>query len=316
MSATDDRGLFPTSRFPFRERSGLNVWPNGARLAVLVYTAPEEWIWSERETFAAPGTFGVGNGAPSLSARSAVAYGYQVGLWRLREIFGRFDMKVTLWTNGSAVEQHRDVLAELAKDGHEISAHGYSEGRPMGSLNPEQQKHSIARTVELITDLVGAPPIGWIGPGADATHDTIELLAEAGFRYNADLQDDELPYFLHVGRRNMVVIPYRKVGNLNDLPLFTRNVTSVSSGVAHLKEAFDAYHREAQNRPLVFNYGTHPHISGRPDNAYALSEFLEYVHTHRDVWVTTYAGMAEWWRSQYESLITEPGSDLPTAELR
>ncbi|HEV7649720.1 MAG TPA: polysaccharide deacetylase family protein [Actinophytocola sp.] len=307
---------FPTSRFAFADRAGLPVWPDGKKLAVLVYTAPEEWLWDEREPFVPPATYAAGARPLSLSARSGIDYGYTVGLRRLREVYRQFGMKVTLWTNGNSVETHRDVLEELAADGHEIGAHAYSEGQPMSHLDAAEQKESVARTTELITDLTGAPPKGWIGPIAEATADTIELLAGAGYHYNADLQDDELPYFLHASGRWLVVIPYRKIGNINDLPLFARNVQSVSSGIAHLKEAFDAYHREAQTRPLVFNYGTHPHVSGRPDNAYVLAKFLEYVHEHDDVWVTSYAGISDWWKQRYESLVPPGGGDLPPGGVR
>src|ERR1700754_1307344 len=108
---------FPTARFRFEDRTGLPVWPNGAKLAVLVYTAPEEWLWDQREPFVAPGTYAAGARPLSLSARTGIGYGYTVGLRRLREVYRRFDMKVTLWTNGNSVETHRDVLEELIADG-------------------------------------------------------------------------------------------------------------------------------------------------------------------------------------------------------
>ncbi len=289
-----------TRRIPFRKRSGLQAWPNGARMAVLVYSSPEEWVWGEREPLPTPGTFTVpGEPKQSFSSRSAVQFGYNVGLYRQMEIFAKHDLKVTMWTNGTTVEQHRSVLEDIVAEGHILGAHGYSEGAVISTLPAEAQKDNIAKTVDLLAEVSGKEPKGWISPGAACTVETIELLSAAGFDYHCDLQDDELPYFMNVGGREMVQVPYRMVGNVNDFPIFTRNVLSVKAGVQHLKEAFDAYHGQAMKTPLLFNYGTHPFVSGRPDYATVLDEFIGYIKSHDDVWVCHYDELVAWWKGQF-----------------
>jgi allantoinase len=292
-------------RIPFEERKGLSVWPNGARMAVLVYTAPEQWAWQDQEPLKPVGTFAAGRNAPvSLSTQTAVEYGYIVGLPRLREIFRDFDMKVTLWANGVTAERFPDVLAACAADGHELGAHGYSQGQVIASFSRSAQEEAIGKSVELLEKISGKRPRGWISPGAESNLDTVELLAAAGFDYHGDFQDDELPYFLQVNNSRLVEIPYRLVGNLNDLSILTRNVNSVSDGIKILTEAFDAYYRAAGDRPLVFNYGTHPYVSGRPDNALVLRGLLEHIHGYDDVWVTNYGEIASWWRRSFEAKIS------------
>jgi allantoinase len=309
VAASATPNTIRTRRLPFRAREELDVWPNGAKMAVLVYTAPEEWIWSGPEVLPTPGTFTVpAEKTPSLSSRSAVAFGYNIGLYRLAEIFARYDMHVTLWTNGASVEQHPQTLRDLVDAGHDLGAHGYSEGAVISTLTRDEQRDSISRTVDLIGGLTGQPPRGWIGPGAVCTADTVDLLSQAGFEYHADMQDDEVPYFISVNQGpEMVEIPYRMVGNVNDFPLFLRNIQSIKTGVEHLKQTFDAYYAEAQRRPLIFNYGTHPFVSGRPDFARVLDEFLQYVHSFDDIWVANYAEIANWWRkgfSDHEKLVS------------
>jgi peptidoglycan/xylan/chitin deacetylase (PgdA/CDA1 family) len=311
MTAINDS--FPSSRIPYPARAGLDAWPNGERIALLVYTAPEEWRWSESEAHDPPGTGRYGEALPSLSTRSAIEYGFRVGLHRLNDVFSEFDLKATLWTSGAAIEQHRDVIDLLVQSGHEIGAHGYTQGRPMTFMDREAQREAIAKSVELITQVTGKPPAGWVGPAASCDRNTIELLAEAGFDYHADLQDDELPYFLHVGERTLVEIPYRMIGNLNDLPLLTalRGVPkSVPEATEHFTAAFDAYHRAAQTRPLIINFGTHPHVSGRPDGAEILRRTLEHVRRHDDVWVCTFAEMAAWWRERFGGLVPAGAGDI------
>src|SRR5258708_25024489 len=235
---------FTTSSMPYSDRKVLRVWHNGARMAVLVYTAPEEWIWEESAAIAPLGTFSAGRGAkPSLSTRSAVSYGYTVGLPRLGEIFREFGMKVTLVASGVAAQEHPGVLADLLRDGQELGAHGYWQGQVMAWLSRADQEAAIRKSVQLLTSVNGKPPTGWVSPAAESNEDTLELLAAAGFDYHGDLQDDELPYFVHVGDTDLVEIPYRLVGNLNDLSLLVRNVNSVSGAPQLLTDAFDAYYR-------------------------------------------------------------------------
>jgi peptidoglycan/xylan/chitin deacetylase (PgdA/CDA1 family) len=296
---------YESSRIPFADRRGVNVWPDGARMAVLVYAAAEQWVWTENEPLKPAGTFAAGrNAAPSLSSRMAVEYGYEVGLRRIHEIFRDFGMRTTLWTSGVTAERYPALIRDFVSDGHELGAHGYSQGQVIGWLSRADQWTAINRTAEALEKVAGHRPMGWISPGAECSDDTVELLAEAGFDYHGDLQDDELPYFVHTGGRSLVEVPYRLVGNLNDLSLVTRNVNSVTAAVDILRDAFDAYYLAAAERPLVFNYGTHPYISGRPDNARIMRCFLEYVHQHKDVWITSYGELAAWWRANFEGKIS------------
>ena len=296
--------VYESSRIPFADRKGIAVWPNGARMAVLVYTAAEQWAWTENEPLKPLGTFAAGRGAAlSLSSKTAVAYGYDVGLPRIREIFHDFGMRTTLWTSGITAELHPEQLREFVADGHELGAHGYSQGQVIAWLSRANQESAIYRTADALEKVGGKRPTGWISPGAECSDDTVELLAAAGFDYHGDLQNDELPFFVHVGDRTLVEVPYRLVGNLNDLSLVMRNVNSVSAGLKILTDAFDAYYMAAAERPLILNYGTHPYISGRPDNALILRRFLEYIHQQDDVWITSYGELATWWRSTFEPKI-------------
>jgi peptidoglycan/xylan/chitin deacetylase (PgdA/CDA1 family) len=305
---------FPTSRIPYSARNGLRPWPDGARLAFIFYASAEEWDWdADDEAPLQPFPLAkFGEQKLALSMRSAIEYGFNVGLPRIADILRELGLKGTIWTTGNAVEQHRDVVDLLASDGHEIGGHGYSEGWPMAAMGREQQADHIRRSVELLSSVTGKAPTSWVGPGAAADRNTLELLAEAGFTCHGDFQDDELPYFLHVGEQTLVEVPYRMVGNLNDVPLISNYgaFKSVEEAGAHLRESFDAAYELAETHTSVFNFGTHPHVIGRPDAAVTMKRFLEYVAGFDDVWVTTYAELAEWWQQQYGHLVPAGGGDI------
>lgn len=288
-------------RLPYDEREGADVWPNGATLAVLVYSAPEEWMWDRNETRLPPGTLNFPDEArPSLSTRSAVNYGFEIGLRRLRDLLQQHGLKVTLWVTANAAEQHPEIIREMADVGHEIGAHAYSEGTFMSLLTRDEQAETIATSLQVLESVTAQRPTGWVSPGAVANEDTVDLLADAKLSYHGDLQDDELPYFIDTPHGTLVEIPYRYVGNLNDLPLFVRSIRSAEDGLTFLTSSFDAYFKESKRRPLLFNFGSHPYIIGRPDYADMMSRFLEHVQSHDEhVWLCTYQEIAEWWVKRF-----------------
>ena len=301
---------------PFDRREGFAAWPDGARMAVLVYTAPEQWVWGAPEPARPAGTLAAGRGSSAtLSTYSAVEYGYRVGLPRLRRIMGDFGLRSTLWVNGTAAEQFGDVLEPFVAEGHELGAHGFSQGVLMSNLTREAQREAIRGTVTALEAVSGVRPRGWLSPAAECRVDTVELLLEEGFEFHGDLQNDELPYFVEGNERQLVEIPYRLVGNLNDLAIFTRNVNSVSSGADVVIEAFDAYYAHAATTPLLFNFGTHPYISGRPDTSTAFARVLAHIARHDDVWITNYGEIAAWWRSQFEHDAFSPGTAWQAATI-
>ncbi|WP_405970779.1 polysaccharide deacetylase family protein [Streptomyces sp. NBC_00988] len=304
--------MYPSSRIPYRNREGKSLLPGGAKLACLIYIAPEQWQWGVNEKMDVPAMWRHGEEYQSWSTRTAVQYGFNVGLYRMQDVFKKHDVKITLWTNGTVVEQNFDVIKELADYGHELGGHSYSEGHPMPTGDRAFQEDSIKRSIDLLTSVTGRRPLGWLGPGAKADQNTIELIADHGFTYNGDLQDDELPYFLHVGDKTLTVIPYRFVGNFNDLLLTTTlgAPRSVGELTSYVVEGFDAYHDAAQTHPLIFNYGMHTLISGRPDNIKGLEALIERARSYDDVWIGTYGELAEFWHKEYSSLIPEGGGDI------
>jgi len=291
---------FTVRRFPYDDRKGAEIWPNGARMAMFIYTCPEEWEWGKKEPLSPPGTYVVpGEPSSGLSTRSAVNFGFEVGLRRLRDIFKQHDMKMTLATTGNACELHPEIIKELSDLGHEIAAHGFSEGTPPSFLSREEQRKDIENSLSIIMSLTGKRPKGWWSPAALCDANTIELLAEAGLLYHGDLQDDELPYFIDTNAGTIVEIPYNMVVNVNDFFVFITARRSTSENLAYLKSTFDAYYEAAGTTPLYMIYGTHPFVSGRPDTAYCFSKFLEYVQQKKEVWFPSYTQAAEWWQSRY-----------------
>jgi allantoinase len=310
---------FPTNHIPYRDRPGLQVWPNGARVAMMFYTAAEEWEWEKPKHPLDPFPLArFGEEYLSLSTKTAISYGFNIGMYRIVEILADLGMKSTIITNAAAIEQHRSVVEMLHAEGHHLCGHGYSEGVTMTSLDRAGQEEAIKKSNQLIGDITGEQPRTWLAQAASADRNTLELLARYGYTANCDLQDDELPYFIHVNGTTMLEIPYRMAGNLNDVPLTTiyGAVKSVKDTTRHLIESFDAYYEAAETHPLLFNFGTHPHVIGRPDNAKALKDFLTHVKQYDDVWTPTYQEVSDYWWETYGQLADPAGGAIDVSQLK
>lgn len=287
---------------PYEQRKGASIWPDDARMSVNFYIAAEEWEWDKPEygpPFRNTKRDEVGR---TLSTRSGVKFGFDIGLRRLNDILEKHDYNLTIFTTGNAIEQHPEPITELYESGHEIAGHGYSEGTHPTVMDRDEQREDIRKSVEIIEDHVGERPVGWLGPGAISGEDTVELLAEEGFLYQSDLQDDEIPYFIDVGGNTIVETSKRIVGNVNDyyLPMARDYRMPIEETLQYLIGVFDTHYRLASQTPLLFNYGIHPYVSGRADGAYILDEFLDHIRKHDDVWLTTYKETSEWWMDQYD----------------
>lgn len=288
--------------YPFEKRKVGKVWPNGARMAFITYTALEQWDWSSTRITAMTGQEArrsTNLGKTPLDTMTSIKFGGDIGLRRMRDILRELNIKITLLTCGSYAEDFPEITKELADLGHEVNGHTYSYSTATVDLTREQQLEDIRKTVQLLKGITGQKPVGWLSQGASCDENTVELLAQEGFLYHCDLQDDDLPYFIDVGGKTLVEIPYRMVGNINDHRMFGRIQRPVGESLAFVKGAFDAYYEGAKKTPVHMIFGTHPFVSGRIDAAYVYAEFLKYVKSHPDVWIATYKGVAEWWMKQF-----------------
>ena len=294
---------------PFRHRRGLQVWPDGARFAIGLYAAFEEW--DEEAMIAAQSPPPLGPGLlrnmvrPDLAIVSSIEYAYRVGIWRLMEIWAHHEVKVSLVANALAAERHPELLRELLGQGHDLVSHGYEQSRPFTELSDSEQVEHIDRCIRIFKDATGTQPPGWGSPRARQYERTLELLAERGFAFHQGLHDDELPYVLDFGEASMIEIPHRitESGEANDYQLYNPRDCRVGEEIIdYCKSIIGARHIESETRPQMMMIGMHPEVSGRPDRAQALSRVLEYVKRLPGVWLTTPGRIAERWAAISSSL--------------
>ena len=292
---------------PFRERVGKVVWPEGKKLALAMYVALEEWGEETSVKYNHPPQLGPsvfhGMKRADLAITTTIQYGFNVGIWRLLEIWEEAGVYPSLLSSALAAERHPDVFEVLVKRGQKVVGHGYDQGRFIAQLSSTKEvREDVRRCVKVFESIVGQRPKGWGSPGTRQYENLLEILVAEGFEYHMGLHDDELPYVLKITGKPLVEVPYRIVdtGELNDYSMYSRQDCRITpEAIDYMKVFFDARYEDAQKRPALMSLGVHPYISGRPDRSKVIREFLKYVKTHSDVWVASFDEVADWWRKKF-----------------
>jgi allantoinase len=240
---------------------------------------------------------GAKSGQRSPLVESVFEYGSRRGAWRVLDIFRDFSVQVSGLAAARALEQNPELAKAFVQRGHEIVSHGYR-WIDYADVGEEVERQHIQRAIDVLTRLTGTRPVGWMTgrPGPN----TRRLLVEAGgFLYDRDSLADELPYWLRVGDRPHLVIPYSYEANDNR---FNEN-SGFSTGddfVTYMRDAFDVLRREGQNgSPKLLSIGLHDRLIGRPGRCTGLIRLLEHMRSFEDVWFCRGVDIAEHWRKRF-----------------
>ena len=242
-------------------------------------------------------------GVPAISGRrvplveSVFEYGSRRGVWRVLEVFRDFSVKVSVLAVARALEQNPDLARAFVERGHEVVSHGYR-WIDYGAVPENVEREHIRRAVEILTNVTGTRPVGWMTgrPGPN----TRRLIVEAGsFLYDRDSLADELPYWVRVGDKPHLVIPYSYETNDNR---FNEN-SGFSTGddfFTYMRDAFDLLYREGSNgSPKLLSIGLHDRLIGRPGRCSGLIKLLEHMRSFDRVWFCRGIDIAEHWRRKF-----------------
>lgn len=247
------------------------------------------------------GSYG-GENSPSDIQRGIFAA--EVGVPRLLKLFEREGIQASWFIPGHSLESFPEECAMVAAAGHEIGAHGYTHENPI-RLARGQEADILDKSVELIRNLTGRTPAGYVAPWWEMSANTIDLLVEAGFVYDhsQSYRDFEPHYargadnwvnidyanpaatWMHPLRRGAAT-PLVEIGAnwyLDDLPpMMFIKASPNSHGFVDprvieslWRDQFDWVYREYEQ--AVFPITIHPDVSGRPQVLLMLERLLSYV---------------------------------------
>jgi peptidoglycan/xylan/chitin deacetylase (PgdA/CDA1 family) len=224
---------------------------------------------------------------------SMFEYGSRVGFWRVHRIFTQHGLPLTVYGVGQALERNPDAAQAMIAAGWEVASHGWRWIDYLEMSEGEERDH-IRRAIEAIERACGVRPVGWYT--GRVSENTRRLVVEAGgFLYDSDSYADELPYWVDIGGRAHLVIPYTL--DANDFKFLLANgFVTGADFLEYLVDSFEQLHEEGGR---MMSVGLHCRIVGRPGRARALARFLTHVRGRDDVWVTTRAEIARHWHANH-----------------
>jgi len=275
-------------------------WPGGARIALnfnLNVEAGGERSLLEGDKSSESILSDIGypayDGARSLMVESSFEYGPRVGCWRLLRIFKKFDVKISVLAVVRGLQRYPDLAAAFVEDGHEIVSHGWRWIDYTTISEREERKH-IALATEGLAALAGSAPVGWFG-GRPSVNTRRLVVEQGGYLYDRDYLGDELPFWVDVGERQHLVVPYSY--DTNDNRFDQNNGFSTADDFArYMIDCFDLMYDEGAETPKMMSVALHDRLIGRPARALGLVKFLDHARKHDRIWFCTGRDIAEHWR--------------------
>ena len=256
-------------------------WPGGKRLAVHLCLNVEHFAFGE----------GLGNdyGAPQAQPNSRSFawrdYGNRVGAWRLLELAEAYELPYALLVNTELYDYCPQMVAAFSKRGDEIVGHGRTNAERQGDMAHDEERALIQEAAATIERHEGKRPIGWLAPYISQTHDSPDLLREAGFRYMMDWPLDDQPVWFRTRHGPILSIPYAH--DLNDSFECVQRRTPSQLYCENLIDHFDEMLEESARRPLVMSLVLHSFILGQPHRLRRFRQVLEHIVKRRDkIWLT------------------------------
>lgn len=296
-------------------------WPGGAKIAVqfvLNYEEGGENCVLHGDAASEAFLSDIAGAAPWPGQRhwnmeSIYEYGARAGFWRLHRLFTGADIPVTIYGVASALARSPEQVAAMKAADWEIASHGlkWVEHKDMPE---DQERDAIAEAIRLHTGVVGERPLGWYT--GRCSENTVRLVAEeGGFAYVSDTYDDDLPYWLEVGGKDQLIIPYTL--EANDMRYATApGYTTGEQFYQYLKDAFDVLYAEGDTHvPKMMSIGLHCRLIGRPGKLAGLQRFVEYIKGFEHVWCPRRIDIARHWEKVHPHKRWERPSQMDRAKF-
>lgn len=277
---------------PIIRRSPLR-WPNNARVAV--------WVAINIEHFKIdmPGTPlhpfpGI---IPDVFNYAWRDYGPRVGIWRMMKLLDRLGVRASVTLNSDVCAHNPIIIEEGVKRNWEFLGHGITNSQFLAGMSEDQERQVIRTVHKTIKEATGKAPQGWLGPALAETYNTPDLLAEEGFTYVCDWNNDDQPYPMKVRKGRLLSVPYSV--EVNDIPMFLEFTYTPDQFRQVICDQFDTLYEEGAETGRVMAIALHPFIIGQPFRIKCLEQALQYILRHRDIWMTTGGEIAEWYAKNY-----------------
>jgi allantoinase len=278
-------------------------WPDGKQLAFYIALNIEHFAFG-----AGVGMDPHNRGGPQTTRNYAWRdYGNRIGNWRLFEILDELNLPATILLNSSVCYHYPDLVEKIRSRGDDVLGHGRTNAEVFRGLWEADEARIIQEVTEVISQHVGVPPTGWMGPGALESNVTPDLLKEAGYTHLLDWPVDDQPIWMKTRAGPILSIPYPM--ELNDAGTLVMRDHSGREFADMIVDQFEELLEQSDHQPLVCGLSLHGFIVGQPFRLRPLRQAIKHIAEHKRkdrVWYTRAGEIAHYCQSLPPGLI--PGS--------
>jgi peptidoglycan/xylan/chitin deacetylase (PgdA/CDA1 family) len=258
-------------------------WPGGAKVAVALSFDSDHETPALRDGDVLPGKMAQGE------------YGARVGVPRLLKLLDRHRAPASFFVPAVSALLHDGEVKSYVDAGHEVALHGWIHERNT-ALSETEERDLAFRAADVLERLAGTRPVGIRTPSWDFSAHTLAITRELGLKYDSSLMADDDCYELleHGEPTGVVELPVEWIRD--DAPYFMmdrfaslRPYTPPRGVLSIWRDEFDAAHAEGG----IFQLTMHPHIIGHRSRITVLSELLDHIGGHDDVWFATHAQIVD-----------------------
>lgn len=254
-------------------------WPNNAQLVISVSMQFETGGQPEGAESPFSGK-PLPKGQPDLPAESWYRYGANEGIYRMLDLWKKYDIHVTSHVVGAAAIRYPEVAKAIAAGGHEIAAHGIAWDDQWNKSYMDELKF-VKSGVDTVAAITGQRALGYNCNWLRRSPNTLKVLQELGFLYHIDDLSRDEPFLTKVNGKNFVVMPYTLRNN--DIVQIAGNHWSPDQFLSQLKSEFDQLYAESAARRRMMSISFHDRIGGTPAVVHAMEEFINYTKTKSGV---------------------------------
>ncbi len=230
---------------------------------------------------------------PDIPNFSWADYGMRAGLPRMIDAIVERGLPASTSFNAGVIDAYPRAAQAMHDAGWEFIGHGMHQ-KALNHVGGEAEV--IEASLAKIASFTGQRPRGWLSPGLRQTHDTPELLKDAGIEYTFDWVIDDLPSWMHTARGPLMSMPYNL--ELNDSIIYAVEKHSSPEFLLRLERTLELFVRESVRQPRVLALGLHPHLVGPPHRFVYFERMLDLLLRTEGVTFMTGGQIADWFVGQ------------------
>lgn len=227
---------------------------------------------------------------PDVPNFSWADYGMRSGLPRILDLFGKRGLPASASFNAGVIDAYPGAAVAMRDAGWEFIGHGMHQ---KAMNHAEMSEAALIRAcLEKIQGFTGSRVRGWLSPGLRETHDTPDLLKQAGLDYVCDWVVDDLPSYMSTRHGELIAMPYNL--EINDSIIYAIERHATGEMARRLAFTLARFEEESLLNPRVLAIGLHPHLIAVPHRIHELVAMLDLLTACDKVLFTTGSAIADW----------------------